>query len=367
MAIDTRPALQFDVTKADTLNPSREAILLNPGFGKAFSDHMVTIRWSEAAGWHGAQLRPYAPIALDPATAVLHYGQAIFEGFKAYRHQDGSIFTFRPDANGRRFQRSASRLALPELPVEDFVAASDLLVATDADWVPSGGERSYYLRPFMFGAESFLGVRSSLEVQYVLIGSPAGDYFAGGLKPVSIWVSQNYVRAASGGTGAAKCAGNYAAGLVAQQEASANGCDQVVFVDAAERRWVEELGGMNVFMVRRDGALITPALSGTILEGVTRDSLIQLARDEGRAVEERQVSIDEWRDGIASGAITESFACGTAAVVTPIGRLRWDGGEVAIGDGATTGPVTSAMRSALLDIQYGRSPDRHGWLHRVPS
>ena len=366
MALDTSTKpIRFDVTRADSVNPSRESILLNPGFGKSFSDHMVTIRWTADGGWQNGRLSPYAPIAMDPSSAVLHYGQAIFEGFKAYLHEDGAVYSFRPDANGRRMQRSAARLALPQLPVETFVAAADLLIATDRDWVPIGGERSYYVRPLMFGAESFLGVRPSREVLFVVIGSPAGDYFAGGVHPVSIWVSEDYVRASAGGTGAAKCGGNYAASLVAQQEAATEGCEQVVFLDAAEHRWVEELGGMNVFMVRRDGTLITPELSGTILEGITRESLIALARDSGRSVEERRIGIDEWRQGIASGEITESFACGTAAVVTPIGRLRWRGGETVIADGDTTGPVTAELRAGLLDLQYGRRPDPHGWLHRV--
>jgi branched-chain amino acid aminotransferase len=342
----------------------REEVLANPGFGRVFTDHMVTITWTPAAGWHNANLRPYGPLALDPATAVFHYGQSIFEGFKAYLQPDGSIKTFRPDANGRRFQRSARRLALPELPVDDFVAAADLLIEADRAWVAAEEEKSLYIRPFMMATEAFLGVRPANHVTFMVIASPAGAYFAGGLHPVSIWLSEEYTRAAPGGTGAAKCAGNYAASLVAQQEASANGCDQVVFLDAVEKRWVEELGGMNVYFVFDDGSLVTPPVSGTILEGVTRDAIMTIAAEHGHATHERPISIDEWRAGVASGQITEVFACGTAAVVTPLGRLAWRGGELTMGDGHT-GKVTQDIRDSLLAVQYGTAPDSHGWMHSV--
>jgi branched-chain amino acid aminotransferase len=335
------------------------------GFGRVFSQHMVTSAWTPEGGWTPLELEKRHGLELDPASSVLHYGQSIFEGLKAYRQPDGSIAVFRPDANAQRFQRSARRMALPELSVADFVSSIDMLIEVDADEVPSGAEQSLYLRPFMFGAESFLGVRPAQDVRYLLIASPVDSYFAGGVHPVSIWLSEDYVRAAPGGTGAAKTSVNYAASLVAQQQASANGCEQVLFVDAIERRWLEELGGMNLFLVAADGTLITPQLSGTILEGVTRDSLITLARDAGRKVEERRVSFDEWRDGVASGKISEAFACGTAAVVTPIGRVRWSGGELVMGDGQTIGPVVAELRQALVDIQFGRAPDRHGWLHRA--
>jgi branched-chain amino acid aminotransferase len=239
------------------------------------------------------------------------------------------------------------------------------LVRTDADWVPSAddGEGSLYLRPFMFASEVFLGVRPANQVTFCVIASPAGAYFASGVEPVSIWLSSEYTRAAPGGTGAAKCAGNYAASLIALQEALEHGCDQVCFLDAVERRWVEELGGMNLYFVYADGSVVTPELTGTILEGVTRASILELASDMGHKVDERRVSIDEWREGVASGDITEVFACGTAAVITPLGRLAWDGGELSMGD--ELGPVTTSIRQALLDIQYGRADDAHGWLHRV--
>ena len=359
--------LHFDVTLSHTSTSATERarLLANPGFGRAFTDHMVLATWTPERGWHDALLRPYAPFVLDPASAVLHYAQMIFEGFKAYRQPDGSIATFRPEANAARFARSARRLALPELPVEDFIAAADLLIGTDAAWVPSDEEKSLYVRPYMFASEVFLGVRPAAHVTFCVIASPAGAYFPRGVQPVSIWLSEDYIRAAPGGTGAAKTGGNYAGSLVAQQEAIANGCDQVVFLDAVERRWVEELGGMNLYFVHDDGSIVTPELTGTILDGVTRDSIITLATERGHKVEERRVGVDEWREGVASGRISEVFACGTAAVVTPIGRLAWRGGELVMGDGGI-GPVTGALRTALLDIQYGRLPDTHGWRHRVP-
>ena len=340
----------------------RAEIHAAPGFGKYFTDHMLSITWSGATGWHDARIEPYGPIPMDPASSVLHYAQEIFEGLKAYRHADNSIWTFRPGANAERFQRSARRLALPELPTDLFVESLEKLVQIDADWVPTGGENSLYLRPFMFASEVFLGVRPSTEVRYMVIASPVGPYFAGGVKPVSIWLSSNYTRAAAGGTGAAKCGGNYAAGLAAQIEAGEHGCDQVCFVDASERKWVEELGGMNLYFVRADGRLVTPPLSGTILEGVTRASILTLGAELGLVPEERPVSINEWREGVTSGEIREVFACGTAAVVTPVGRLVWEGGEV--GD-SNAGEMTMRLRSALIDVQYGRSADTHNWLHRL--
>ncbi|GAA1924282.1 branched-chain amino acid aminotransferase [Nocardioides lentus] len=338
-------------------------ILAAPGFGTHFTDHMVTVEWTPEQGWHDARVTPYGPLSMDPATAVLHYAQEIFEGMKAYRHDDGSVWTFRPEENAERMVRSSQRLALPVLPTEDFVAAVDALVAVDERWVPDAtGEKSLYLRPFMFASEVFLGVRPAQHVTFMVIASPAGAYFKGGVQPVSLWLTEEYTRAGRGGMGAAKTGGNYASSLVAQQEAIAHGCDQVVFLDAEHGRYVEELGGMNLYFVHRDGHISTPA-TGTILEGITRASIIELAQKAGHQVEERRFSIDEWRDGVTSGEITEIFACGTAAVVTPVGALRWDGGEVP----ATTGgsPVALAVRQALVDLQYGRADDTFGWMHRV--
>ena len=361
--------LTFQVTRNDRAmsDEEREAILAAPGFGKHFTDHMVDICWSEKGGWHRPRVQPYGPIALDPSAAVLHYGQEIFEGLKAYRHVDGSIWSFRPDANARRLQRSAKRLALPELPVEHFLESLRQLIAVDGDWVPSAPETSLYLRPFMFAKEAFLGVRPAHKVAYYVIASPAGAYFSGGVAPVSIWLTTTYSRAGKGGTGAAKTGGNYAASLVAQAEAAEHGCQQVLFLDSVEGRYLEELGGMNVVLVKADGTLVTPQ-SDSILEGITRDSILQLAEDRGHRVERRRVTLDEWRDGVASGEIVEAFACGTAAVVTPIGLLKGvvDGEPFEIGSAdAAPGELTMSLRKELTDIQYGRRPDSHGWMLRL--
>jgi branched-chain amino acid aminotransferase len=338
-------------------------ILADPGFGLHFTDHMLTLEWTPDAGWHAGRIEPYGPITLDPATAVLHYAQETFEGMKAYRHDDGGIWSFRPEENAARMVRSSHRLALPVLPVDDFVDAVDALVAVDQRWVPDGaGEKSLYLRPFMFASEKFLGVRPAQHVTFMVIASPAGAYFKGGLKPVTLWLSEQYTRAGRGGMGAAKTGGNYASSLVAQQEAIGQGCDQVVFLDGQELRYVEELGGMNLYFVHADGRIVTPA-TGTILEGITRASIIELAGKMGMSVEERRVSIDEWREGVATGEITEIFACGTAAVVTPVGALRSAQGETP--EPARTGEVAMRIRQALVDIQFGRADDTFGWMHRI--
>ena len=361
-------SLEISVTPStDPVGDARLAeILAAPGFGTNFTDHMYVVEWTPDQGWHDARVTPYAPLTLDPATAVLHYAQEIFEGMKAYRHEDGSVWTFRPEANAERMLRSSKRLALPQLPVGDFAASVDALVRADERWVPDpAGEKSLYLRPFMFASEVFLGVRPAKHVTYMVIASPAGAYFTKGPVPVSIWLSEDYTRAGRGGMGAAKTGGNYASSLVAQQEAIDEGCDQVAFLDASEGRYVEELGGMNLYFVHDDGTIVTPELSGTILEGITRSSIIELCGKLGHQVEERRFTADEWREGVASGRITEVFACGTAAVVTPVGTLKWRGGEVTCGNGTDAGPVTAKVRQNLVDIQYGRQEDTFGWLHQV--
>lgn len=341
---------------------ARADLLADPGFGRVFTDHMVTIRWTEDRGWHEAQVRPREPLALDPATAVFHYGQEIFEGLKAYRIGNG-VALFRPEQNARRFQSSAARLAMAALPEAVFLRAIEELVKIDVEWIPTG-EGSLYLRPFMLATEPYLGVRPSLEYLFVLIASSVGAYFKGGSKPVSVWLSTQYTRAASGGTGAIKCGGNYAASLIVQAEAMKHGCDQVVFLDAAEHRWVEELGGMNIFFVFDDGSMLTPPLGGTILPGITRDSIITLARREGRTVREERYSIDQWRADMASGRLREAFACGTAAVISAIGNIKTEQGSFAIGDGSS-GPVTNALKLKLVGIQRGDIPDTEGWVRKI--
>lgn len=355
--------LTFAVTRNENAKSEEEraAILADPGFGNHFTDHMVDICWSERGGWHRPRVSPYGAIQLDPSAAVLHYGQEVFEGLKAYRHADGSIWTFRPYENAARMQRSAHRLALPELPSAHFIDSIKQLIAVDADWVPSAPETSLYLRPFMFAKEAFLGVRPAAKVAFYVIASPAGAYFHGGVKPISIWLSTQYARAGKGGTGAAKTGGNYASSLLPQAEAAEHGCAQVLFL--ADGTNLEELGGMNIVLVHKDGRLITPE-SDSILEGITRDSILQLAEDRGHVVERRTVTIDEWRQGAESGDIVGAFACGTAAVITPIGRLLAEDFEI-LHQGDAAEALALSLRQELTDIQYGRIEDRHGWLLRL--
>ena len=354
----------FEPNPAPVSANERAARIADPGFGRVFTDHMATMRWSEEKGWHDARISAREPFQIDPATAVLHYAQEIFEGLKAYRHDDGTLALFRADANARRFRESARRLAMPELPEEHFLTSIEALVKADADWVPAIEGGSLYLRPFMIASEVFLGVKPASEYLYVVLASAAGSYWKGGARPISLWVSHDYSRAAPGGTGAAKCGGNYATSLVAQQEAIRRGCDQVVFLDATERRWIEELGGMNIFFVFDDGSIQTPPLTGTILPGITRDSILTLAREEGLTVREEPYGIADWRADAESGRLTESFACGTAAVVTPIGRVAGPDYGFTVGSGAT-GQVTQKFLDRLTAIQRGRAPEAHGWVKTI--
>jgi branched-chain amino acid aminotransferase len=362
----TAQQLRFDVQLSDAARTpgERERVLADPGFGQTFTDHMITVEWTEGQGWHDARLTPYGPLTLDPATSVFHYAQELFEGLKAYRQAGGSIVSFRPFANAARFNRSARRMAMPELPEEAFVESLELLVQTDRDWVPTTEGHSLYLRPFMIATQAALGVNyPSRTYKYMVIASPAAAYFAGGVKPVSVWLSQDYTRAAPGGTGFAKCGGNYAAAFVAQRQAVEQGCDQVVWLDAFEHRYVEEMGGMNLFFVFGD-RLLTPELTGTLLPGVTRDSLLTLAADLGLTAEEGKISIEEWRAACESGELTEVFACGTAAVITPVGSVKGVDGGWTIGDGSP-GELTLRLREELMGIQYGTRPDPHDWVHKI--
>jgi branched-chain amino acid aminotransferase len=364
MTID--PSLSFArvAHPSPTAPDHRASLMENPGFGRVFSDHMVTIRYSAERGWHDARVEPRAPVALDPAAAVLHYAQEIFEGLKAYRTADGGVALFRPEENARRFRDSAARLAMPELPEATFLAALDALILADGDWVPDG-EGSLYLRPFMFATEAFLGVRPASEYLFMVIASSVGAYFKGGADAITVWVSEDYTRAAVGGTGAAKCGGNYAASLVAQAEAIRHGCDQVVFLDAVERKWVEELGGMNIFFVFADGSLVTPPLGGTILPGITRSSILRMAGDLGLTIREEPYSLAQWRGDAASGRLAEAFACGTAAVLAPIGAVKTAEGQFTIGAGANSRPVTDRLLKALVGVQRGQLPDPYGWIRKV--
>ena len=350
-----------------TANPSpvaedeRKAILAGLHFGDSFTDHMAHARWKQGEGWGDYGVIPYGNLSLSPATAVLHYGQEIFEGIKAYRHDDGSVWTFRPRYNAARLNASARRLALPDLSEEDFVASLVDLVRADAAWVPSGEGESLYLRPFAFASEAFLGVRPSKVVDYYVIASPSGSYFTHGLEPISIWVSTEYHRAGRGGTGAAKTGGNYASSLLPQQEAYAQGCDQVCFLDDVSQKNLEELGGMNIMVVDADGTVRTPQLTGTILEGSTRSAIIRMLRDSGRNVVEDTISLEGLLADIESGRVSEVFACGTAAVVVPLGHLKGEGFDARIEGSEVTRPI----HDRLTSIQSGHAEDPYGWMYQL--
>lgn len=363
--MSTKRETAFKITpKADAISATERAALLeNPGFGRVFSDHMAVVTYTEGKGWHSAEILPRQPLLLDPAASVLHYAQEIFEGMKAYRAPNGQPQFFRPDANARRFRKSAERMAMAQVPEELFLDAVNQLVKIDAGWIPDPKVGTLYLRPFMIATETALGVKPSSEYKFIVIACAAGEYFSKDAGPVTVWVEERTVRASRGGTGEAKCGGNYAASLTAQQEAKANGCHQVLFLDANERKWIEEMGGMNVMAVMDDGSLITPPLGGTILPGITRDSLLTLARDKGLSVREEPYAIEQLYADAASGHLRELFACGTAAVVTPIGTLKSAEGTHQISN--QTGKVTAELRKALCDIQFGRAADPHNWVHTV--
>jgi len=336
----------------------------DPGFGDYFSDHMALATWTQDGGWGDDKVVPYGPFSMDPAAGVLHYAQEIFEGIKAYRHADGSVWMFRPADNGARFANSAARMMLPQVAVEDFVRACDEVLRVDAAWVPDpANEKCVYVRPFEFASEKFLGVRAAHQVTFAVILSPVGPYFADGVQGVDIWVTDKYSRAGVGGTGAAKCGGNYASSLIAQYEGYDHGCSQVLFIEASAKDRVEELGGMNVFFVTKDGQLVTPELTGTILDGITRRSILTLAPELGLSTVERRITPEYMVESVSSGEVVEAFSCGTAAVITPISAFKSEAGEYRLAQ--SSGEHTLALRNRLLDIQYGRVEDTHGWMHKV--
>ncbi|HEX6351911.1 branched-chain amino acid aminotransferase [Actinophytocola sp.] len=351
---------RFSVEEVEpTPAAERERRMTGAPFGEVFTDHMITTRWSAEEGWHDATLCAYGPLVLDPSAQVFHYGQEIFEGMKAYRTADGSVVLFRPYANAERFAASAYRMAMPEVPADLFVGALETLVAADRDWVPATDGHSLYLRPLMIATQPTLGFyQPSQSFLFVVIASPAGAYFSGG--PVTVWLETEYTRAAPGGTGAAKCGGNYAGTLLAQQKAVKRGCDQVVWLD---RGFVDEMGTSNLFFVLGD-EVVTPPLNGTLLAGITRDSVLTLAADLGYGVAERPVSVEDWRAAAADGKLTEVFSSGTSSMITPVGRVRSEGGDFVIGDG-TPGPVTTRLRNELSGLQTGRRPDPYGWVHKI--
>jgi branched-chain amino acid aminotransferase len=333
------------------------------GFGHVYTDHMFTMRWSRERGWHDAQLGAFRPLVLSPAAMVLHYAQTIFEGLKAYRTPRGAIQLFRAADNAERFDRSARRLALPELPPGAFVEAVEALVALDHEWVPAAPGTSLYIRPTMIATEAHLGVRPAAEVLFFVIAGPVGAYYAEGFAPVRITVSDRYVRAAPGGLGAAKTGANYAASLLASVEAQAAGYSQVLWLDAVERRFVEEVGSMNI-LFKIGGTVIAPTARDSVLDGITVRSALQLLRDWGVPVEQRPIAIDEVLGAHERGTLEEVFGAGTAAVISPVGLLEYRGHAHTIADGAT-GALARRLFEELTAIQYGQRPDPYGWMRPV--
>ncbi|MED1915563.1 branched-chain amino acid aminotransferase [Bacillus thuringiensis] len=329
------------------------------GFGVHFTDHMFTLDYTEGKGWHDPQIVPYSPLTLDPAAMVFHYGQAVFEGLKAYRKQEGKVRLFRPDQNFKRMNRSLERMSMPLIDEEFMVEALKQLVAVDKEWIPTESGQSLYIRPFVIATEPCFGVRASHTYKLVIVLSPVGAYYAGGMKPVKIYVENNYVRAVRGGTGNAKVAGNYAGGLKAQVEAKEKGYEQVLWLDGVESKYIEEVGSMNVFF-KVKGEVWTPSLNGSILEGITRDSTIQLLKDWGIPVVEKRISMEDLHTAYVNGELEEAFGTGTAAVISPVGDLNWNGHQMII-NGEKTGELTTRLYDEMTGIQYGEREDKFGW------
>ncbi|MGG4452205.1 branched-chain amino acid aminotransferase [Brevibacillus porteri] len=329
------------------------------GFGVHFTDHMFTLDYTEGKGWHDPQIVPYSPLTLDPAAMVFHYGQAVFEGLKAYRNQEGKVRLFRPDQNFKRMNRSLERMSMPLIDEEFMVEALKQLVAVDKEWIPTESGQSLYIRPFVIATEPCFGVRASHTYKLVIVLSPVGAYYAGGMKPVKIYVENNYVRAVRGGTGNAKVAGNYAGGLKAQVEAKEKGYEQVLWLDGVENKYIEEVGSMNVFF-KVKGEVWTPSLNGSILEGITRDSTIQLLKDWGIPVVEKRISMEDLHTAYVNGELEEAFGTGTAAVISPVGDLNWNGHQMII-NGEKTGELTTRLYDEMTGIQYGEREDKFGW------
>ncbi len=346
-----------------TKSPKQKPDPNNLGFGKYFTDHMFIMDYSPDKGWHDPRIVPYAPLQLDPSTMVFHYGQAVFEGLKAYRADDGRILLFRPEQNMKRINASNERLCIPPIDVDFAVEAIKTLVKVDSDWIPDGKGTSLYIRPFIISTDPYLGVKPSSTYMFIIILSPSGAYYPGGINPVKIYVETSYVRAVKGGTGAAKTPGNYAASLKAQADAEKKGYIQVLWLDAIEKKYVEEVGSMNVFFVIGD-EVVTPSLEGTILPGVTRSSAIDMLRSMDIKVTERKITIQELYDAHEKGLLREAFGTGTAAVISPIGELNWEGKIITINDGKI-GPISQKLYDSLTALQYGKAPDKFGWVQEV--
>lgn len=335
----------------------------NLGFGKYMTDYMFVMDWNEEKGWHDATIQPYAPMELDPACVSLHYAQETFEGLKAYRTKTGKIQLFRPEMNARRMIKSNERLCMPAFPEDMFIEAVQTLVKIEKDWVPTESETSLYIRPFMFGSELTLGVHPAKAYKFLIICSPSAAYYASGVNPVKILVEEELVRAAKGGTGFAKCGGNYAGGILGQKKAAEKGCAQVLWLDANEHKYVEEVGTMNM-MFKMNGEVYTPLLQGTVLPGVTRDSIIHILKDWGIKVNETSVAIDELMEAGHGGSLEEAFGTGTAAVVSPVGELLYREDSIVIND-FKTGELTQKLYDYLTGIQWGEVEDKYGWTMEV--
>lgn len=351
--------MEIKITKATTLKekPTDESKL---GFGQRFTDHMFTMQYTAGIGWHDAEIKPYAPFVLDPACVVFHYAQEIFEGMKAYRTADGKIQLFRPDCNASRMNDSAERLCIPQIPVEDYIQAVKALVEVEKDWVPHSEGTSLYLRPFTFATDVTLGVHASKTYTFCIIASPSGAYYAEGINPVRIYVEDEYIRAAPGLTGFTKCGGNYAASIKAGNEAEKQGYAQVLWLDGVEKKYVEEVGAMNI-LFKIDGKIYTAPCVGTVLPGVTRRSIIELCKDWGYEVIEDKLAIADIMKASEEGKLEEVFGCGTAAVVSPVKELKWKDQVANIGNGEI-GELTQKLYDTLTGIQWGTIEDTKGWI-----
>ncbi len=348
--------IKIEKTASPKAKPSPDQPL---GFGHIFTDHMFVMNYTEGKGWHDARIVPYGDLTLSPAAMVFHYGQEMFEGLKAYKGEDGKAYLFRPDMNAKRTNATNDRLCIPQLPVEDFVQAVQAVVEVDKDWIPEKEGTSLYIRPFIIATDAFLGVAPSKTYLFMIILSPSGAYYESGLAPVGIWIEDDYVRAVKGGMGFAKTGGNYAASLAAQVKAHDDGYSQVLWLDGVERKYIEEVGAMNIFF-KIDGKIVTPMLNGSILPGITRDSVINLCKSWGMDVEERKISVDELLDAQKNGKLEEVFGTGTAAVISPVGKLRYKDDVMEI-NGGVIGEVSQKIYDTITGIQWGKIDDPFGW------
>ena len=351
--------IRIERTAAPKAKPDEDKL----GFGQIFTDHMYIMDYNEGQGWHDPRIVPYGPLSLAPSAMVFHYAQEMFEGLKAYHTEDGRVLLFRPDRNIARARNSCVRLCIPPVPEDDFMNAIKTIVSVDKDWIPTKPGTSLYIRPFIIATDEHLGVHPSLSYKFIIILSPSGAYYASGLDPVKIWIEDDYVRAVRGGIGEAKAGGNYAASLKAQEKSDAEGYAQVLWLDGVERKYIEEVGSMNV-MFQVDGTVITPELTGSVLPGITRKSCIELIRSWGVPVEERLITARELFDAAQAGKLDEAWGTGTAAVVSPIGEMGWEGKSVTV-NGGKIGSLTQKLYDTLTGIQWGTLPDEHGWTVKV--